>query len=103
MGERTWTYLSNHGHVIVYLSGDPGATMREVAEGVGITERAVQQIVRDLVDAGYLEKRKVGRRNSYRIRGSARFRHPLEEGVTKGFEALIKEREKHVKILIKAS
>ena len=84
MSEAGWTFLSNYGHVMVYLSGDPGATMREIADGVGITERAVQQIVRDLVDGGYLEKHKQGRRNSYRIVGSARFRHPLEQGVTVG-------------------
>lgn len=58
--------------------------MRDVAEAVGITERAVQQIVRDLVVQGYLHKEKVGRRNHYEVVRRAHFRHELEAGVTLG-------------------
>lgn len=79
-----WTFLSNHGHVLVMLAQDPGARMRDVAESVGITERAVQQIVRDLVEQEYLHKAKVGRRNQYEIVRDAHFRHPLESRVTLG-------------------
>lgn len=79
-----WTFLSNHGHVLVCLARDPGARMRDVAEAVGITERAVQQIVGDLVAQGYLMKDKVGRRNRYQIRRTAHFRHDLEAHVTLG-------------------
>jgi predicted ArsR family transcriptional regulator len=85
-----WTFLSNHGHVLVCLARDPGARMRDVAETVGITERAVQQIVRDLVQQGYLRKDKIGRRNRYKVVGSAHFRHDLEAHVTLGrFLALV--------------
>ena len=79
-----WTFLSNHGHVLVCLSLDPDARLRDVAERVGITERAVQQIVADLEAAGYLLKTKTGRRNHYRVRRAGRFRHPLESQVTVG-------------------
>ena len=79
-----WTFLSNHGHVLVCLARDPEARLRDVAEEVGITERAVQQIVRDLVEEHYLEKEKVGRRNRYRVVRSSHFRHQLEEGLTVG-------------------
>lgn len=58
--------------------------MRDVAEAVGVTERAVQQIVRDLVDQDYVEKEKVGRRNRYRVVRSAHFRHELEAEVRLG-------------------
>ena len=58
--------------------------MRDVAEEVGITERAVQQIVRDLVVAGYVHKEKVGRRNRYAVIRGAHFRHDLEAGLTLG-------------------
>ncbi|NNL00312.1 MAG: winged helix-turn-helix domain-containing protein, partial [Xanthomonadales bacterium] len=47
-----WTLFSNHGHVLVCLARDPGARLRDVATAVGITERAVQKIVRDLQDGG---------------------------------------------------
>jgi predicted transcriptional regulator len=79
-----WTFLSNHGHVLVCLARDPDTRMRDVAEAVGITERAVQQIVRDLVAQGYLLKAKVGRRNQYEVVRRAHFRHELEAHVTLG-------------------
>lgn len=81
---RTWTFLTNHGHVIVYLTGSPDARIRDVAEGVGITERAAQGILRDLVHAGYVTATRVGRRNTYRIDASMPLRHPLEADHTIG-------------------
>jgi predicted transcriptional regulator len=79
-----WTYLSNYGHVLVCLARDPDMRMRDIASAVGITERAVQQIVRELVNQGYVEKQKAGRRNHYRVVRSAHFRHELENGVSLG-------------------
>ena len=79
-----WTFLSNHGHVLVALARDPDARTRDVAGAVGITERAVQQIVADLVELGYVQKEKVGRRNRYRVSRTTHFRHDLEAGVTLG-------------------
>lgn len=84
MASGDWTFLSNHGHVLVCLAKDPNARMRDVAAAVGVTERAVQQIVRDLVDGGYVEKTKAGRRNRYQVVRSAHFRHPLEGDVSLG-------------------
>lgn len=84
MGRDTWTFLSNHGHVLVALDRDPDARARDVAEAVGITERAVQQIIADLVDHGYVAKERVGRRNRYTVARDAHFRHDLESGVTLG-------------------
>jgi len=79
-----WTFLSNYGHVLVCLARDPDVRMRDVSGAVGITERAVQQIVRDLVSEKYVEKEKVGRRNRYRVVQSAHFRHDLEADVSLG-------------------
>lgn len=73
-----WTFLTNHGHVMVMLARDPEARIRDLAQGIGITERAAQRIVGDLVDAGYLTRKKVGRRNRYEIDPSVPLRHPLE-------------------------
>jgi predicted transcriptional regulator len=84
MSRDEWTFLSNHGHVLVSLARDPDARMRDVAGEVGITERAVQLIVRDLVGQGYLRKEKVGRRNRYDLVRGAHFRHDLESRVTLG-------------------
>jgi DNA-binding transcriptional ArsR family regulator len=63
---------------------DPDVLLREVAASVGITERAVQQIVADLEEAGYLTRSRVGRRNRYSVRVDSRFRHPLEGEVQVG-------------------
>jgi hypothetical protein len=73
-----WTFLSNHAHVLVSLARDPEARLRDVAEAVGITERAVQGIVADLAAAGVLVKHRRGRRNRYEIDRSVPLRHPLE-------------------------
>jgi DNA-binding Lrp family transcriptional regulator len=79
-----WTFLSNHGHVLVCLARDPDARTRDVAAAVGITERAVQQIVHDLVEQGYLDKVKVGRRNRYTVVRSAHLRHEQVSTITVG-------------------
>ena len=79
-----WTFLTNHGHVLVCLAADPDVLLRDVASRVGITERAVQQIVGDLESAGVIMRLRVGRRNRYLVRRGERFRHSLEAGVTVG-------------------
>jgi predicted transcriptional regulator len=84
VSQAEWTFLSNHGHVLVSLARDPDARARDVAQTVGITERSVQQIVHDLVVQGYLHKQKLGRRNHYAVVRGAHFRHDLEAGVTLG-------------------
>lgn len=73
-----WTLLTNHGHVMVYLARHPEARLRDLALEVGITERAAQRIVNELVEDGYLLKEKVGRRNRYRLNRNAPMRHPIE-------------------------
>jgi DNA-binding IclR family transcriptional regulator len=75
---RAWTFLSNHGHVLVCVAEDPGARIRDLAARVGITERAVQKILGRLVAAGVLERRREGRRNRYRLHADRPLRHPLE-------------------------
>lgn len=73
-----WTFLSNHAHVLIALNKDSDARLRDVAESVGITERAVQAIVKDLVDGGVLLREREGRRNRYQILLEKPLRHPLE-------------------------
>lgn len=73
-----WTFLTNHAHVLLCLARDPEIRLRDVANLVGVTERAVQRIVRDLEDGGYLLRKKQGRRNSYDIDLHLPLRHPIE-------------------------
>jgi predicted ArsR family transcriptional regulator len=77
-----WTLFSNHGHVLVCLARNSEARLRDVAMDVGITERAVQKIVRDLQDGGMVSVTKNGRRNSYRIHRKKPLRHDLESACT---------------------
>jgi predicted ArsR family transcriptional regulator len=74
-----WTFLTNHAHVLFCLSRDPELRMREVADAVGVTERAVQRIVADLEEAGYLRREKTGRRNHYELQAEQPLRHPIEQ------------------------
>lgn len=79
-----WTFLTNHGHVLVCLALEPDVLLRDVAAHIGITERAVQQIVADLERGGVIVRVRVGRRNRYILRREEEFRHPVEAGVTVG-------------------
>lgn len=79
-GPRGWTFLTNHAHVLITIARDPQATLRTVAAGVGITERATQKIVADLEAAGYLSRARHGRRNAYTVATGRPFRHPLAAG-----------------------
>lgn len=74
-----WTFLTNHTHVLLCITRGPAPTMRVVAEEVGITERAVQRIVADLVAEGYLRRERDGRRNVYAVDADRPLRHPLEQ------------------------
>lgn len=75
-----WTFLTNHAHVLICIARRPDIRLRDVAEQVGITERAVQSIVGDLEAEGYLERLRVGRRNRYRLHPEQPMRHPVERG-----------------------
>jgi DNA-binding MarR family transcriptional regulator len=74
-----WTFLPNHAHVLLCLARDPEARLREVAEQVGVTERAVQRIVTELEEAGYVTRAREGRRNHYVVRPELPLRHPIEQ------------------------
>jgi DNA-binding MarR family transcriptional regulator len=74
----TWTFLTNHAHVLFCIVQDPEVRLRDVAARVGITERAVQRIVTDLEGGGYLVVSKEGRRNRYEVRLDLPLRHPIE-------------------------
>ncbi len=76
--QSNWTFLTNHAHVLIVLSQSPNVVLREVAVRVGITERAVQRIVQDLEDGGFLVREKIGRQNHYRVNDTLPLRHPIE-------------------------
>ena len=77
---RTWRFLSNHTQVLLCLHRDPNARFRDIGQSVGITERAAQRIVADLIESGYVERERIGRRNRYRIRTDIAMRHPAQQG-----------------------
>ena len=73
-----WTFLTNHAHVLLAITRDPEARLRDVADLVGITERAAQRIVAELEEGGYLTRTRDGRRNRYELHPDVPLRHPLE-------------------------
>jgi DNA-binding MarR family transcriptional regulator len=78
----SWTFLSNHAHVLLCLARDSTMRLRDIEAEVGITERAIRHIISDLEDAGYVERVRTGRRNSYRINETLHLRHPIERHKT---------------------
>ena len=84
MAGPSWTFLTNHARVLLCLAGEPDLRLREAAERIGITERAVQRIVTDLEDAGVITRTREGRRNTYAVNSEARLRHPGDAHVTVG-------------------
>ena len=79
-----WAFISNHGQVLGCLSADPEVLVRDVAASVGISERAVLQIIRDLESAGVVTRARVGRRNQYLVCREQSLRDPLVRRVTVG-------------------
>jgi DNA-binding MarR family transcriptional regulator len=73
-----WTFLSNHGHVLIQISMNSESRVRDIAEAVGITERSALSILSDLEKADFISVERVGRRNTYRVNPHKNFRHPNE-------------------------
>src|SRR3954447_14923965 len=73
----TWGFLTNHAHVLLCVARDPKSRARDIAEQVGITERATQRILAELIADGYVTRTKVGRRNHYKVNSRGRLRHPV--------------------------
>lgn len=80
----SWTFLTNHAHVLMSIAAEPELRMRDVAIRVGITERAVQRIVAELEQGGYLTITREGRRNRYDVNPDLPLRHAVESHRTIG-------------------
>lgn len=78
--ESNWTLLTNHGRILLLLARDPEYLIKDLAADAGVTERRAQAILTDLEDAGYIKRRKDGRRNIYWVNMKSPFRHPSESG-----------------------
>ena len=76
-----WTFITNHGLVLSYIFHNPRHTAREIANHVGVTERTTHKIISDLEAAGYIQRRKVGRRNVYRVDPVLPLRHHTKQDV----------------------
>ena len=73
----SWSFLTNHAQVLICIAHDPGVRLREIGETVGITERAAHRIVVELAAAGYIWRRRTGRRNHYTIQSHLPLPDPL--------------------------
>ena len=93
----SWTFLTNHSHVLICITEDRTARARDIAASVGITERAVHRIVTELCDAGYVTKARQGRRNQYTVHLDRPLRHPVEGHCTVS-ELLKTVRRPHVAV-----
>jgi predicted transcriptional regulator len=78
--ERGWRFVTNHTQVLLCIARNPNVRLRDVAAHVGITERAAQRILGDLIEAGFVERERQGRRNQYAINRGVEMRHPAQLG-----------------------
>lgn len=83
-GLPSWTFLSNHGHVLACIAKDSNVRVRDIADAVGITVRAVQRILSELEDGGVIERVRNGRRTHYEIDSTQPLRHPIESSHSVG-------------------
>ena len=81
---KPWTFVTNHTQVLLCIAHDPEVRLRDVALTVGITERAAQRILADLIEAGYVSRDRVGRRNRYTIDRARALRHSAQYGLNVG-------------------
>ena len=93
----TWTFLSNHGHVLICLAKDPDSRLRDLAALVGITERAVQSIISDLEQSGAITRTRQGRRNRYEVHDDVPLRHPVEAPSTIADLLVLAQRSKRAR------
>jgi predicted transcriptional regulator len=84
MSQPNWTFLTNYSHTLLCIAKDPDIRLRDIADQVGITERAAQRIVAELEQAGYVSHERIGRRNHYSVNSELPLRHPLEEHLAIG-------------------
>jgi hypothetical protein len=80
----SWSFLSSHGRVLLFLTRDPGLRLRDIAAKAAITERSAYGIVSDLTAAGYITKHKDGRRNRYQIQAHLPLPEPTSREQTVG-------------------
>jgi predicted transcriptional regulator len=73
-----WTFLTNHAHVLLCIAKNPEFRLRDIADVVGVTERAVHRIVTDLAEAGFIDVTRDGRCNAYVMHPEKNLRHPIE-------------------------
>lgn len=80
----SWTFLTNHAHVLIAIDRNPDLRQRDIGRAVGITTGAVQKIINELERSGYLSHERIGRRNRYQVNADLPLRHPLESNHTVG-------------------
>jgi predicted transcriptional regulator len=80
--KTSWTFFSNHGHIYFLIANQSDITKREISSMVGISERAVSGILKDLVDDGYIKQIKLGRKNNYSVIKNKKLRHNLEDNIS---------------------
>jgi DNA-binding transcriptional ArsR family regulator len=74
--DPNWNFITSHGKVLVQVAREPHATVREIAERAGLTERQAHRVLADLEAEGYIERERIGRRNRYSVNAERPMKHP---------------------------
>jgi predicted transcriptional regulator len=81
---RDWKFMTNHTQVLLCIAHDPDVRLRDIADSVGITLGSAQRILADLIEAGYIQRKRQGRRNHYIINRDSPMRHKAQENLDIG-------------------
>ena len=81
---KDWSFITNHGLVLLYILRNSQCTMRQMAAALDVTERTIKRVLEDLKEAGYVTWQKTGRGNIYEIQSTQRLKHELTREVMLG-------------------
>ena len=93
---KNWNFITNHGLVLLYISRNQQCTMREIATAIGVTERSVQRLLKDLEVEGYVTWQGTGKGNIYRMNHTRPLRHELtKDSVVRDLLSLLEHAKNH--------
>ena len=95
---REWNFITNHGLVLLYASRNPQCTMREMAVALGVTERSIHRVLKDLETEGYVTWQTTGKGNIYKINHARELKHELtKDSLVRDLLSLLGDKEKRRK------
>jgi DNA-binding MarR family transcriptional regulator len=82
--QPAWSFLTTYGLVLTCIGQKGQMTAHEIAMNVGVTERTVRKIIKELEQTGYIHTTKDGRQNCYKVNSVLPMGHALQRDISVG-------------------